>query len=160
MKQQVLLPKIFNFTFTYNSNLKTKIGDLVEVPFGSKTELGVIWKSNYPEPENIKIKNIIKKVNYSINKKLIDFIEWFSTYNMVPIGLVLKMVIGNNNNFVKDDKNIFELKKTKIKNYNLNKEQLSALEFLEKTKKKFDVSVLQGTTGSGKTIVYFERIKK
>ena len=25
---------------------------------------------------------------------------------------------------------------------------------------KFDVSVLQGTTGSGKTLVYFERIKK
>ena len=23
-----------------------------------------------------------------------NFIEWFSTYNLVPIGLVLKMVIG------------------------------------------------------------------
>ena len=29
-----------------------------------------------------------------------------------------------------------------------------------KKKNKFDVSVLQGTTGSGKTLVYFERIKK
>ena len=43
MKAQVLLPKIFNFPFTYNSKTETKIGSLVEVPFGSKKEIGVIW---------------------------------------------------------------------------------------------------------------------
>ena len=42
----------------------------------------------------------------------------------------------------------------------MNKEQLIALDFLEKINDKFDVSVLQGTTGSGKTLVYFERIRK
>ena len=42
MKAQVLLPKVFNFTFTYNSNIKSKIGDLVEVPFGKKNEIGEI----------------------------------------------------------------------------------------------------------------------
>ena len=94
MKAQVLLPKVFNFPFTYNSSIKGKIGNLVEVPFGSKKEIGVIWKNNYPEPKNIKIKNITKKTGYSIVKKLIDFIEWFSIYNMVPVGLVLKMAIG------------------------------------------------------------------
>ena len=59
MKSQVLLPKIFNFPFTYNSRIESKIGNLVEVPFGSKKEIGVIWKNNYSEPENIKIKYII-----------------------------------------------------------------------------------------------------
>ena len=33
MKAQVLLPKVFNFPFTYNVELKCKIGDIVEVPF-------------------------------------------------------------------------------------------------------------------------------
>ena len=51
-------------------------------------------KNTYSEPENIKIKNISKLTKYTIDKKLVDFIEWFSSYNMVPIGLVLKMVIG------------------------------------------------------------------
>ena len=51
-------------------------------------------------------------------------------------------------------------KNKKIRKYVLNKEQLSALKFLEKVENKFDVSVLQGTTGSGKTLVYFERLKK
>ena len=40
MKAQVLLPKIFNFSFTYDSNnIPLKIGDLVEVPFGKKKEI-------------------------------------------------------------------------------------------------------------------------
>ncbi len=160
MKAQVLLPKVFNFPFTYNSTTNSNIGNLVEVPFGSKKEIGVIWKNNYSEPKNIKIKDISRKTKYSIDKKLIDFIEWFSSYNMVPIGLVLKMVIGNKYNFIKIKDDPFKIKKTKKKSFKLNKEQIKALEFLEKVNNKFDVSVLQGTTGSGKTLVYFERIKK
>ncbi len=160
MKSQVLLPKIFNFPFTYNSRIESKIGNLVEVPFGSKKEIGVIWKNNYAEPENIKIKYINKKTEYSIDRKLIDFIEWFSTYNMVPIGLVLKMTIGGSNKFIKSKDSFLGIKKTKTRKFRLNDEQISALKFLEKINNKFDVSVLQGTTGSGKTLVYFERIKK
>ncbi len=160
MKSLVLLPKIFNFPFTYNSRIESKIGNLVEVPFGSKNEIGVIWKNNYTEPENIKIKDINKKTEYSIDRKLIDFIEWFSTYNMVPVGLVLKMAIGGSDKFIKNKDSFSEIKKTKTRTFKLNDEQVSALKFLEKVNNKFDVSVLQGTTGSGKTLVYFERIKK
>ena len=160
MKAQVLLPKVFNFPFTYNSKIKCKIGNLVEVPFGSRKEIGVIWKNNYVIPKNIKIKDISNSSEYSINKKLVDFIEWFSSYNMVPIGLVLKMAIGSAEKFIRIKDDPIEIKKTKIKKFNLNKEQLSALKFLENKNNKFDVSVLQGTTGSGKTLVYFERIKK
>ena len=115
MKSQVLLPKIFNFPFTYNSRIESKIGNLVEVPFGSKKEIGVIWNNNYPEPKNLKIKDIGKITEYSINKKLIDFIEWFSSYNMVPIGLVLKMVIGSTDKFIRIKDNPIVVKKTEVK---------------------------------------------
>ena len=160
MKAQVLLPKVFNFPFTYYSKVEVKVGDLVEVPFGTKKEIGVVWKSNYREPQNIKIKNIEKKLEYSLNRKFVDFIEWFSSYNMVPIGLVLKMAIGGIDKFIKIKDNFTNVKKTKTKNFKLNEEQNSALRFLEKNENNFEVSVLQGTTGSGKTLVYFERIKK
>ena len=58
MKVQVLLPKIFNFTFTYNLDHKKKYkkGDVVEIPFGSKKEIGVIWNNTNSIPKNIKIK--------------------------------------------------------------------------------------------------------
>ena len=115
MKAQILLPKVFNFPFTYNTNTKSKIGDLVEVPFGSKKEIGVIWKNKYAEPENITIKDIKKSTGYSINSKLIDFIEWFSSYNMVPLGLVLKMAIGGADKFIKFNDELNHIKKTKIK---------------------------------------------
>ena len=44
MRVQVLLPKIFNYSFTYNNDFKSlKIGDFVEVPFGKNKEIGVIF---------------------------------------------------------------------------------------------------------------------
>ena len=164
MKAEVLLPKVFNFPFTYNSNnISLKTGDLVEIPFGKSQEIGVIWKNkNIELNKNIKIKNITKKIEgYSLDQKLINFVEWFSAYNMVPVGLVLKMVIGNKDNLIKKKVNEgFKKIKKKEKKYKLNNEQKEALTFLELINNKFDVSVLQGTTGSGKTLVYFDRIKK
>ncbi len=162
MRAQVLLPKIFNFSFTYNTNKKKlKLGDVVEVPFGKTNEIGVVWPGESSKLKKIKIKNINKKIeNLSLNKNLINFIEWFSMYNMMPLGLVLKMVIGNNQKlFAKKDKDFYQ-KISSVKKFKLNEEQTNALNFLNLENNKFNVSVLQGTTGSGKTLVYFERIKK
>ena len=73
MKAQVLLPKIFNFSFTYNSNnLSLKIGDLVEVPFGKKEEIGVVWNKIHSTNKAIKLRNIKfskSKENISANKE-------------------------------------------------------------------------------------------
>ena len=162
MKAQVLLPKVFNFPFTYNTNqLSLKIGDFVEVPFGKKTEVGIIWPGKTINLKNIKIKNINKKYNnFSLDQELINFMKWFASYNMMPLGLVLKMSIGNKLHLKKKKDNNFTQTKKKIKKFELNEEQKEALNFLNSADKKFEVSVLQGTTGSGKTLVYFERIKK
>jgi len=162
MRAQVLLPKVFNFSFTYNTNKeKLNPGDIVEVPFGKKKEIGVVWPDKSFTSQDIKIKNIYKKISkVSLKKNFINFIKWFAMYNVTPLGLVLKMVIGGNKNlFVKNDKN-FDQRITAVKRYNLNNEQNMALKFLNLKNNKFDVSVLQGTTGSGKTLVYFERIRR
>ena len=162
MKAQVMLPKIFNFSFTYETK-KEKLtpGDIVEVPFGKEKAIGVVWQDESFVPKDLKIKNIHKKIGkISLNKNFINFMKWFSMYNVTPLGLVLKMVIGGNKNlFIKNDKN-FNLRIIKAKKFNLNQEQNDALKFLNSKNNRFDVSVLQGTTGSGKTLVYFERIKK
>ena len=160
MKAQVLLPKIFNYPFTYNSKNLIKAGDFVEVPFGKSKEIGVVWPGKSPELKNIKIKNINKKINnFSLNQDLINFIKWFAAYNMMPLGLVLKMTIGKSLNLKdKKDKDLDQTKQ-KVQKFILNEEQKNALKFLNFKNDKFNVSVLQGTTGSGKTLVYFERIK-
>ena len=117
MKAQVLLPKVFNYPFTYyNNQTSLRTGDFVEVPFGKNKEIGVVWTGKVSDLKNIKIKNINKKINdLSINKKLIDFIEWFAAYNMMPLGLVLKMSIVNNLNSIEKKDKDFDQSPKKIK---------------------------------------------
>ena len=163
MNVPVLLPKIFNHPFTYkikNKFDKFKPGDLVEVPFGKKKEIGVVWDSQQEPQKNIKLKTIEKKISgISLNANLIKFINWFSAYNLAPRGLVLKMCFGDKSNLIKNEK-LTLIKSKTYKKFNLNNDQKKALSNLTLNEKGFSVSVLQGVTGSGKTIVYFKQIKK
>ena len=154
----VLIPRIFNYPLTYRSENETllKEGDFVIVPFGKSKEIGVIWDKVQPTPKNVKIRSIEKKLEkISINKNLINFINWFSMYNLVSKGMVLKMCIGNKSNLLKiEKKTSIETIKEK-KKFFLNKEQNKCLKNLQGYGSNFNVSVLQGITGSGKTLVYF-----
>tara|TARA_A100001037_G_scaffold306131_1_gene349435 strand:- start:1340 stop:3295 length:1956 start_codon:yes stop_codon:yes gene_type:complete len=163
MQVPVLLPKIFNHPFTYDAGSFRQLqqGDCVVVPFGKKLVTGVIWDKIQPTSKKIKIKKIEKKINnISIGKNLIKFINWFSMYNLSPKGMVLKMCLGDNKNLLKQESMEFQKIIIKDKNLDLNDEQNISLKKLLLFVKNFNVSVLQGTTGSGKTLVYFEVIKK
>ena len=95
MKVPVLLPNIFDHPFTYTSKEKLKIGDYVEVPFGKKKMIGIIWDDFEEGPKKkFKIKNIIKKFTKDpLENKTIKFLNWFSDYNIVPKGMALKLVL-------------------------------------------------------------------
>ena len=162
MKVPVLLPKIFNFPLTYNSGSckSLKAGDLVVVPFGKNNEVGVVWDKLQDSSKNFKIKNVEKKINnFKIKKNLIEFINWFSNYNIVSRGMVLKMCLGDKKNALKIEENKKENLKIKKKNFKLSIDQIKGLKDLNSFGEKFNVSLLQGVTGSGKTLVYFERVK-
>ena len=162
MKVPVLVPKIFNFPFTYDAGSIKNLtaGDLVLVPFGKNEEVGVVWDQIQLSNKEFKIKKIKQKIkNFKINKSLINFINWFSAYNLVSRGMVLKMCLGDKKNAIK----IEEHKREKINKKNkfiLNSDQKKSLEALKKFGNTFNVSLLQGVTGSGKTLVYFERVKE
>jgi len=164
MKFPVLLPNIFNHPFTYQSNLRLKIGDFVLVPFGKSNIIGVVWDEfEKKKNKNFKIKTIIKKLEINpLKKSTLKFLNWFADYNIVPKGMALKLILSNckisqhyNSNLYKDFN--FKDKKSFIK---LTEEQQKSLKLMNVSNTKFRVHVLQGTTGSGKTIVYFEALKK
>ena len=164
MKFPILLPNIFNHPFTYESNIKLKIGDFVEVPFGKSKMIGVVW-DEFEKNSNkkFKIKGIINKLDIpNLNEKTIKFLNWFAEYNIVPKGMALKLTLLSgkpirlfNEKFYQDFN--LKIKKASIK---LTPEQKKVLYQLNLSNKKFKVHVLQGITGSGKTIVYFEVLKK
>ena len=163
MKVPILLPNIFNHPFTYESNLNLKVGDYVMVPFGKSKITGVVWDEfEKKNNRNFKVKNVLKKLDVSpLKKTTIKFLNWFSEYNIIPKGMSLKMVLLSSNAVEKLQKNTFKIFDTKIKKnlIKLSEEQKKSLKKMNLFNQRFRVHVLQGTTGSGKTMVYFESLK-
>ena len=164
MKVPILLPKVFNHPFTYETSLKLKLGDYVEVPFGNSKTVGVVWDDfEKNQFKKFKTKKVIKKLNLpNLNKKMVKFINWFSEYNIIPKGMALKLSLSSNDileKFPEDELENFS-NHHKKKEFELTKSQEESLKRLEKKNNEFRVHVVQGVTGSGKTIVYFHAIKK
>tara|TARA_Y100001958_G_C21232295_1_gene558168 strand:- start:194 stop:2149 length:1956 start_codon:yes stop_codon:yes gene_type:complete len=163
MKYPILLPNIFNHPFTYESDIDLRTGDYVIVPFGKKNITGVVWNEfEKNSDKKYKIKNVFKKLNINpLKKDTINFLNWFAEYNLIPKGMALKLVLLSNNAVENKDKKSYKIffnkiKKTSIK---LSKDQNICLNKMSRSNKKFRVHVLQGITGSGKTLVYFEAVK-
>ena len=163
MKYPILLPNIFNHPFTYESEINLKLGEFVLVPFGKSKITGVVW-DEFEKNDNkkFKIKSIQKKLDVApLKKDTINFLNWFAEYNLIPKGMALKLVLLSSNAKEKMEKKIYEPYTYKIKknSFKLSINQIKSLEKMGYSNKKFRVHVLQGTTGSGKTLVYFEALK-
>ena len=162
MKVPVLIPRIFDHPHTYLSGRfgKLKAGSIVQVPFGREKEIGVVWDKAEESKKNFRLKTILEIKPFSFSDKLINFINWFSIYNLVPKGMVLKMFLGND--LLSSKKSDFKLQyisNEKIR-FELNDDQKKCLKDIQNFGNNFSVTLLQGITGSGKTLVYFERIKE
>ena len=163
MKYPVLVPNIFNHPFTYSSKLKLNVGDYVRVPFGKKLITGVVWDHfENNSKKNFQLKKIVKKIDLNpLKKETIKFLNWFSNYNLVPKGMCLKLHLLSGEAIEKLNEKEYTkyfLRKKTI-NFSLSKKQKLALAELIEINNKFRVHVLQGMTGSGKTIVYFKAIE-
>ncbi len=165
MKIPILLPNIFDHPFTYkSSDTNLKLGDYVEVPFGKTKKIGIVW-DEFEKNKNKKylIKDIIRKLQIPpLNLETINFLKWFSEYNLVPLGMSLKLhLLSNEAIEIQSSEELKKYKKYKKPNkVKLSNEQFNSVKDITKNDNKFRVHVIQGTTGSGKTIVYFNSLKK
>jgi primosomal protein N' (replication factor Y) len=163
MKYPILLPNIFNHAFTYESDFNLKVGEFVIVPFGKTEITGVVWDEfERNTSKKFKIKSILKRLDVSpLKKDTINFLNWFAEYNLIPKGMALKLVLLSSRAIEKKEKKLYEPFREKVKknSVTLSINQIKSLEKMNSLNKKFRVHVLQGTTGSGKTLVYFEALK-
>ena len=164
MKVPILLPNIFNHPFTYETDLNLKLGDYVIVPFGKSKITGVVWDDfEKKNTRSFKVKSVLKKLDVlPLKKNTIKFLNWFSEYNIIPKGMALKLVLLSSNAVEKLSKETYKNYEAIVKSnsFKLSDEQKKSLEKMNILNQKFRVHVLQGTTGSGKTMVYFEALKE
>jgi len=129
----ILLGLPFNDVFDYRSDDNLVIGQLVVVSFGREELVGVVWKKGKSaQIEDKKIKPIKAVLNLpKLSDSLIKFIQKTAEYNMAPLGLVLKMVLGQKTN---------QLPKQKVTLYGLNikNENLDGIRITESRKAVFD----------------------
>ena len=131
MKVPILIPNIFNYPFTYNSDLNLKVGDYVVVPFGKSEVTGVVWDDfEKKTKKNFAIKKVLIKLDVpSLKKNTIKFLNWFSEYNMTPKGMVLKLLLLSSGAIEKLPIEVYEPFKIDIKEneIKLSKEQKDSL---------------------------------
>ena len=164
MKVSILIPNIFNHPFTYQIKSKKLVkGDFVKVPFGPSLVTGVVWDYFEVTNKNFKMKSVAEVLDVPrMKSSMIKFVNWFSLYNLVPLGMSLRLVMFNKTAVEKiENKNFDQFKSIGIsKKYLLNFEQKKCLEEISNKSINFNVHVIDGVTGSGKTLVYFSRVKE
>ena len=92
----VLLPMPFNAPFDYQTDAKLPLGTIVKVPFGRETLVGVVWQEGKTSKlEDKKIKKVTEVIPCPpLKSDFRKFLEFTASYNMAPLGLVLKMALS------------------------------------------------------------------
>ncbi|MDR1375381.1 MAG: primosomal protein N' [Holosporaceae bacterium] len=144
-------------SFSYLSEENLEIGDLVEIPFGKRKVIGLV--TGDPVSSDRKLKEISTVLNFNIGVKNYEFLRWVSSYNLISLGSVLKMMLAEKTVFRANSKDDFappELNLNGFKNIELNSEQSLAY---DKVKENVCGSfLLDGITGSGKTEIYLSAV--
>lgn len=94
----VLVPVALDQTYSYRvpEGAVLAAGDIVAVPLGARTVMGVVWAENAtPEPRiHNRIKDVSEKLDYPpLQAELRTFVDWVAGYTLSPRGMVMRMTL-------------------------------------------------------------------
>jgi len=152
----------FNNSFlSYCSEECFEIGDIVKVPLGRRTELGLVLESIEKE-DKIEYKNIIGKVPGSLKSEqyFIQLIKLVSQYYYYPMG---RLYFESLPKLLKRPRGEFEpILGQSQKKITPNKLQAEIIHSIQEEMEKSQTPqfLIHGVTGSGKTLIYTELMSK
>ena len=156
MKYYLIAPaKTFHSSdnlLTYSSETPLKIGQIVEIPLGRQSTIGIVVK-NTTQPD-FDIKSITKIIyEQPLPKKLVDALFWLSSYYRCPLSTVIQAALPRGITKNRRSKLLEAPNITPIDNP-LNSAQRAAIRAIEEN--PANTILLHGITGSGKTNIYIE----
>ena len=146
-------------SYTYHSSDPLLVGQLVTIPLGTQTHIGLVVEI-VKKPE-YKTKEISAALNLPpLPIPLVRTALWMSEYYVTHLAIVLQTLLPRGlttkrRSFTK--KSVQALSRNRT-HFLLNTSQQSVLNSLEQT--SAGTVILHGVTGSGKTAVYIEYAKK
>jgi primosomal protein N' (replication factor Y) (superfamily II helicase) len=143
---------------TYSSKEQREIGEIIEVPLGSRTILGcVIEITSDIDFEPNKLKNLgTVKYDFSLEKDFLKFLHWVSDYYHYPLGPLIFETLPKE---MKKPRELVPIMGSSNNEIPLNSDQLNAVDTI-KSKSGFHRWLLHGVTGSGKSNVYLSVIQE
>ena len=156
MKYYLIAPaKTFHSSdnlLTYSSETPLKIGQIVEIPLGRQSTIGIVVKNTTQPDFDTKL---ITKIIYEqpLPKKLVDALFWLSSYYRCPLSTVIQAALPRGITKNRRGKLPEAPSITPIDNP-LNSAQRAAIRAIEEN--PANTILLHGITGSGKTNIYIE----
>ncbi len=164
----IALDRVFDYEVPDELKAKARPGFRVVAPFGRTSRTGIIVeRSKVADFDELKEIKEVPDDFALVTAGLMPLAKWISHYWIHPLGQVLSAFVPSG---VRTSKKAFCLPEseelcaaapaTGAKGPELTKEQKNALVWLTPaiTDKKFEVSLIHGVTGSGKTEVYMRAI--
>jgi primosomal protein N' (replication factor Y) len=150
------------YDYLYRGKYPPADGSLVEVPFGQRSLIGIVWGKGLGDVAASKLKSVYGVLDVlPLPEVSRTFTDWVANYTLTPPGLIAKMVLGGT---FKPLKARDRVPVTAI-NPDHHQPQLSGSQRTAATEliamvqaASFNTALLDGVTGSGKTEVYCEAV--
>lgn len=156
---QVAVNAPLNRTFTYHSDSPLPLGAFVQTPFSGRKINGIITEEDSIGPKDFKTKALsaYDELNTQLSSQNLKWAKWLSSYYCHPIGQVLSLFFPP---LKYKEPKAKPFTKTLEADYNFSTEQERVFNSISEKLNSFKVHLVHGVTGSGKTEIYLQLIKK
>lgn len=155
-------PQVFSYIVPLELEGLVRTGQLVRIPFGPRQISGLVNTPEMPrlagEVKKYKSIESLGSPQAVIGQKSLALANWLSEYYAAPLGLVVKAMLPALAK--KSQESVLEKFSKHNPDYVLTEHQRLAVTQISGSLGKSDVFVVHGVTGSGKTEVYMQVIKR